>query len=86
MREMTSERFRTKGNEQILKEVKPQEVNSLVQTPRSDDPVSGNRLRDCVRRFENTGEGCPIYKSLRKCIILEKSLYWNELQDHRRRR
>ena len=34
-REMTSERFVTKGNEQLLKNVKPQEVNSLVQTPRS---------------------------------------------------
>ena len=51
-REMTSERFVTKENEQILKDVKPQEVNSLVQTPRSNDPVSGNRLRESLRNFE----------------------------------
>ena len=28
----------------------------------------------------------PIYKSLRGCVILPKSLYWNLLQDHCRRR
>ena len=48
-REPTSARFVTKENEQLLKNVKPQEVNSLVQTPRSDDPVSGNRLRECLQ-------------------------------------
>ena len=42
---LTSERFTTKENE-------PQEVNSLVQTPRNDDPVSENRLRKCLRNFE----------------------------------
>ena len=41
-----------KGNEQLLSNVKPQEVNSLVQTPRSDNPASGNRLRECRQRFE----------------------------------
>ena len=35
-----------------MKEVKPQEVNSLVQTLRSDDPVSGNRMRECLQNFE----------------------------------
>ena len=52
MREMTSERFTLKENEQILRDVKPQEVNSLVRTPRSDDPVSGNRWRECFQNFE----------------------------------
>ena len=42
----------TKENQQLLKNVKPQEVNSLVQTPRSDDPVSGNRLQECLQNFE----------------------------------
>ena len=41
-KEPTSERFVAKGNEQLLKNVKPEVVNSLVQTPRSDDPASGN--------------------------------------------
>ena len=52
MKEMTFEKFTTKENEQILKEVKQQVVNSLVQTPRSDDPLSGNRLRERLQNFE----------------------------------
>ena len=35
-----------------LKSVKPQEVNSLVQTPRSDNRASVNRRRECLQRFE----------------------------------
>ena len=35
-----------------MKNVKPEEVNSSVQTPRSNDPVSGNRLRVCLQNFE----------------------------------
>ena len=27
-------------------------MNSLVQTPRNDNPPSGNRLRECLQRFE----------------------------------
>ena len=73
-REPTSEMFVTKENEQLLKNVKPQEVNSLVQTPRCDDPASRNRLRECPQNFETL------------CIILEKSLYCNVLRDHCRRR
>ena len=37
-------------SEQLLKNVKPEEVNSLVQTPRSDDPAAGNRLRESLQR------------------------------------
>ena len=51
-KEPTSERFVAKENEQLLKNVKPQEVNSLVQTPGSDAPASGNRLRECLQNFE----------------------------------
>ena len=29
-----------------------QEVNSLVHTPRSDNRASGNRLRECLQRFD----------------------------------
>ena len=45
------DKFAAKKNEQLLKNVKPQEVNSLVRTPRSDDRASGNRLRECLQRF-----------------------------------
>ena len=31
--------------------MKPQEVMSSVQTPRSDNRASGNRLRECLQRF-----------------------------------
>ena len=48
-KEPTSERFVATENEQPLKYVKPQEVNSLGQT---DDPASGNRLRECIQNFE----------------------------------
>ena len=48
----TTEKFAAEENEQLLKNVKPQEVNSLVQTPRSDNRTSGNRLRKCLQRFE----------------------------------
>ena len=41
-----------KEKEQLLKNVKPQELNSLVHTPRSENRASGNRLRECLQRFE----------------------------------
>ena len=46
----TSEKFET--TERTLKEVRPLEVNSLVQTPRDDQQASGNRSRDTLQRFE----------------------------------
>ena len=45
-------KVRGKENVQLLKNVKPQEVNSLVQIPRSDDSASGNRLREWLQNFE----------------------------------
>ena len=51
-KEPTSERFVAKENEQLLKNVKPQEVHSLVQIPKSDDLASGNRLRECLQKIE----------------------------------
>ena len=70
---MTSERFTTKRNEQILKEVKPLEVNSLVQTPRSDDPVSGNKLLECVRRFET------LKKDVQFTKVCENASFWKSV-------
>ena len=55
-RELTSERFVAKENEQLRKNVKLEEVNSMVQTPRSDDPASGNRLRDCLENFKTIAD------------------------------
>ena len=43
--------FKFETTEQTLKEVRPREVNSLVQTSRDDRQASGNRLRDTFRRF-----------------------------------
>ena len=50
------ENFVAKENEQLLKNVKPQEA----QTPRSDDPASGNRLRECLQNFETLKKKHPI--------------------------
>ena len=44
--------LRRKKMSKCWKEVKPQEVNSLVRTARSDDPVSGHRLRERIQTFE----------------------------------
>ena len=44
--------FKFETSEQTLKEVRPQEEDSPVQTPRDDQRASGNRLRDTLQRFE----------------------------------
>ena len=72
-KEPTSERFVAKEKEQLLKNVKPQEVNSLVQTPRSDDPVSGNRLRECLQNFDR------LEKSLQFTKNCEDASFWKRL-------
>ena len=46
--EVRSQRKRTATQ----KNVKPQEVNSLVQTPRSGNEASGNRLREQLQGFD----------------------------------
>ena len=57
------------------KNVKPQEVISLVQTPRSDNRASG-KIGRTSSEIWNTGEGNQIYESLWGCDIRDKSLYW----------
>ena len=84
-REMTSERFTTKENEQILKEVKPQEEKILVQTPRSDDPVAGNRLRERLQNFETLEKSIQFTKVCEDASFWKKSLYGNVLQNRCRR-
>ena len=53
-----------KENVQLLKNVKPQEVNLLVQTTRSNDPVSGNV--DCENVFK-TSKHWRKNSNLQKC-------------------
>ena len=50
-KDSTVEKFTAKENKQLLKNVKSQEENSLLQTPRSNDGASGNRLREQHQRF-----------------------------------
>ena len=52
------------GQSELLKNVK---VNCLVQIPRSDNPASGNRLRECLQRIENW----------RKASNLQNASFWN---------
>ena len=60
----TPERLTKTENEQTQKKVRPQEVNSLAQTPRNDKPASGNRLRESLQNFETLEKEIKIYKNL----------------------
>ena len=46
-------RFASKEHERILKIVNPQEVDSLVWTPRTGSPASGNGVRESLLNFES---------------------------------
>ena len=54
------EKFAARENEQLLKIVKPQEVDSLVQSPRDANRASGNRLRESLQRFETLEKECQV--------------------------
>ena len=56
-------------------------MSPLVQTPRSNDGA----VRECLQRYANM-EKDPIYESLCRCSIREKSLHWDEVQNHSWRR
>ena len=49
--ELNVEKFVAKANEQLFKNVKSCEVNSLIETPSCNDGTSGNRLREQLRRI-----------------------------------
>ena len=56
---MVMEKSLSKASKQLNQKLEPQEVNSLVQTPRRNDGAAGNRLRDYVQQFEElTQEAC----------------------------
>ena len=61
-----------------LRKPEPQEVTSLVQTPRRNDDAVGNRLRECL------GERSSVHEGLWSCSIRKKSLYWDDQQDNSR--
>ena len=65
-----SEKFVAKDNVQLLKNVKPQGVNSLVQTPRSDSRASGNRLRECAQRCGT------LEKEIQFTRVCEDATFW----------
>ena len=75
---MTAEKFAAKENEQLLKNVNPQEVNSLVHTPRSDDTASGNRPRECLQRFETLEKDIQFTKVCEEASFFGR-VYWNVL-------
>ena len=49
---MVMEKSVSQANKQLNRKLEPQEVNSLVQTPRRNDGAAGNRLRDYIQQFE----------------------------------
>ena len=79
-KESTVENFAAKENEQLLKNVKPQEVNSLAQTSRSNDPVSGNRLREC-QDVKHWRKEANLREFVKMRHSREESL-WDELQNY----
>ena len=64
----------TEETEQILKNVNPQEANSLVQTPLSDDPAARNGLRGRLQKFESVETSIKIYKLAKMRHAGKKSL------------
>ena len=46
------EKFVAKVNDEISQKLEPQEVVSLVQTPRKNDEAAGLRLRVYLQQFE----------------------------------
>ena len=75
--EPTSERFVAKEHEQPLKNVKPQEGMMIQHLETVCENV--------FRTSEHWRTASKLLK-LRRCVILGKSLHWNVLQDHCRRR
>ena len=70
IKEANSEKFVAKENEQLLKNVRQQEVNSLVQTPKSDNLASGNRLRECLQRLQT------LEKEIQFTRVREDATFW----------
>ena len=56
-----------KGNNQLSQTLEPQEVDSLVQTPRRNDGAAGHRLRVYLRKFEE------LEKEFRSAKIFESA-------------
>ena len=53
------EKFAAKENEQLLKNVKPQEVNSLERTPRSDNRAIRKQIAKMSSEIRNIGGRNP---------------------------
>ena len=49
---MVMEKFVSQANKQLNQKLEPQEVDSLVQTPRRNDAAPGHRLCIYLRKFE----------------------------------
>ena len=73
--ELTMEKSVAKENGQLHKNVKPQEVNSLVQTPRSNDGASGNRLREQLQRFGTLEKEIQFTRVREGAAFVEKKVY-----------
>ena len=69
----SSEKFVAKENEQLLKKREGTRSESLVQTPRSDDRASGNRLRQCHQRFE------ALEKDIQFTRVCEDATFWRRV-------
>ena len=57
------EKSGAKSNDQLSRKLEPQEVDSLVQTPRRSDQAAGDRLRVYRQRFEDLSNEIQITKA-----------------------
>ena len=73
----TSEKLTETENDQILKEVRQQEVNLLVQTPRNDEPASGSRQRECIQNFETLEKEIQLTRIWENATFFHRVSFWN---------
>ena len=55
-------------NDDVLKEVQPKEVTSLVEAPRNAQPAAGNSLREVQQNFELNAWNCP-FQMMKSCQV-----------------
>ena len=85
-KESTMEQFAAKANEQLLKNCETARMEFFGANSMVRQSGIWKQIATMSSEFWNTGERCPIYESLWRCDIREKSLYWDELQHHSWRR
>ena len=75
-KESASERFVAEENEQLLKNVKRQEVKSLVQTPRSHNVIIQHLETDCENVFQRIE---TLEKDIQFTKVCDDASFWRRV-------